>query len=57
MFAHYTQEKGGHDPAGINGIKDTWRQGFYYLNEIGCSNTAPACDYASCTEQYPCTPG
>ena len=33
MFAHFTQETGGHNP---NGEVEEWRQGLVYLREAGC---------------------
>jgi len=44
MFAHFTQETGGHNP---NGDFDEWRQGLVYLREAGCSETGPGCGYDS----------
>ena len=42
MFAHFTQETGGHNP---NGEVAEWRQGLVYLREAGCSETGPGCGY------------
>jgi len=44
MFAHFTQETGGHNP---NGDVEGWRQGLVYLREAGCSETGPGCGYDS----------
>lgn len=51
LFAHFTQESSQNnkwlqDAKGI----DLWRQGLYYINELGCGpgfagNGTPACDY------------
>jgi len=44
MFAHMVQETGMHDnSAGV----EQWRQGLYWITEIGCSDTASGsnCDY------------
>ena len=40
MFAHFTQETGGHNPAGE---VEEWRQGLVYLREAGCQDTGPGC--------------
>ncbi|MCW9015662.1 MAG: hypothetical protein OQJ89_01725, partial [Kangiellaceae bacterium] len=40
MFAHFTQETGGHNP---NSAIEEWRQGLVYLRELGCSETGPGC--------------
>jgi len=61
MFAHFTQETGGHDPhAGV----EQWRQGLVYLREAGCSQTGPGCKYdSSCAphtwqgKTWPCGSG
>ena len=42
MFAHFTQETGGHNP---NGEVAEGRQGLVYLREAGCSETGPGCGY------------
>merc|ERR1711962_6868 len=42
MFAHFTQETGGHDP---NSETEQWRQGLVYLREAGCSEDGPGCEY------------
>ena len=44
MFAHFTQETGGHNP---NGDVEGWRQGLVYLREAGCSETGGGCGYDS----------
>jgi len=44
MFAHFTQETGGHNP---NGDVEGWRQGLVYLREAGCEETGPGCGYDS----------
>jgi len=44
MFAHFTQETGGHNP---NGEVEDWRQGLVYLREAGCSETGLGCGYDS----------
>jgi len=44
MFAHFTQETGGHNP---NGEVEEWRQGLVYLREAGCKETGPGCEYSS----------
>ena len=49
MFAHFTQETGGHNPH--SGVEE-WRQGLVYLREAGCSETGPGCEYTSS-----CDPG
>ena len=59
MWAHWTQETGGHSP-NINGITQDERQSLYYLNEMGCENGG--CEYTStCSgwinEAYPCKAG
>lgn len=49
MFAHFTQETGGHSLQQY-GI-DEWRQGLVYVREIGCSDTTPGCGYnAECSD-------
>ncbi len=47
MFAHFTQETGGHDAnAGI----EQWRQALVYVREAGCSENSVGCNYnAECT--------
>ena len=40
MFAHFTQETGGHNP---NDAVAEWRQGLVHLTEMGCNQTAPGC--------------
>ena len=42
MFAHFTQETGGHDP---NSTIPEWRQGLYFIREAGCSEDGPSCGY------------
>jgi chitodextrinase len=38
MFAHFTQETGGHSP-GWNGIAEEWRQGLVHVREMGWDET------------------
>jgi len=42
MFAHFTQETGGHNP---HSEVEEWRQGLYFLREFGCKETGPGCHY------------
>jgi len=42
MFAHFTQETGGHNPSG--GVPQ-WRQGLHYVEELGCD--ARDCGYST----------
>ena len=42
MFAHFTQETGGHDP---HSAIPQWRQGLYFIREAGCSETSAGCGY------------
>lgn len=58
MFAHFTQETGGHDP---HSAIPQWRQGLYFIREAGCSETSAGCGYNnSCTpstwqgQTWPC---
>merc|ERR1712180_300896 len=44
MFAHFTQETGGHNP---HGEVEQWRQGLVFLREAGCTETGPGCGYDS----------
>lgn len=44
MFAHFTQETGGHNP---HGEVEEWRQGLVFLREAGCQETGPGCGYDS----------
>ena len=44
MFAHFTQETGGHNP---HGDVEEWRQGLVFLREAGCTETGPGCGYDS----------
>lgn len=47
MFAHFTQETGGHNPHSSN---EEWRQGLVYLREVGCTEEGPGCEYnAECS--------
>ena len=47
MFAHFTQETGGHNP---NSSTEEWRQGLVYLRELGCTEEGPGCGYnAECS--------
>lgn len=49
MFAHFTQETGGHSVQQY-GI-DEWRQGLVYVREIGCTETGTGCGYnAECSD-------
>ena len=63
MFAHFAQETGANSPNGIQGIKEPWRQAFYYLSEDACSHgeSNPQCDYKLCTgwagAAYKCVDG
>lgn len=41
MFAHFTQETGGHNPSGS---VPEWRQGLHYIEELGCD--ARDCGYS-----------
>ena len=58
MFAHFTQETGGHD---ANAPIEQWRQALVYVREAGCSETSAGCSYnAECTpsmwqgQTWPC---
>ena len=58
MFAHFTQETGGH--ASGSSIPE-WRQGLQYVSEVGCTATGPLCGYnGECfsdtwiTQAWPC---
>ncbi|WP_196137213.1 glycoside hydrolase family 19 protein [Aliikangiella sp. G2MR2-5] len=58
MFAHFTQETGGHNP---NSSIEEWRQGLVHLRELGCSEEGPGCEYnAECSpttwqgQTWPC---
>ena len=42
MFAHFTQETGGHNPSGE---VPEWRQGLHYVEELGCD--ARDCGYST----------
>lgn len=42
MFAHFTQETGGHDPS--SSIPQ-WRQGLVYVREMGCTEGGTDCGY------------
>jgi len=44
MFAHFTQETGGHNP---HSDVEEWRQGLVFLREAGCTETGPGCGYDS----------
>lgn len=49
MFAHFTQETGGHS-AQQYGIAE-WLQGLVYVREIGCSDGTSGCNYnAECSD-------
>jgi len=61
MFAHFTQETGGHDP---HAEPEQWRQGLVYLREAGCSQSGAGCEYdSSCSQDtwqgrtWPCGEG
>ena len=64
VFAHATQETGGHSPESVFGVEE-WRQGLYYITELGCSDTGVGCEYrgGTCQENtwqgqtWPCYPG
>lgn len=48
MFAHFTQETGGHSS---QYSVPEWRQGLVYVREIGCTDTGSACGYnAECAD-------
>ena len=58
LFAHFTQETGAHNPAASH---EQWRQGLFYLRELGCSDSGPGCGYnAECApttwqgQTWPC---
>jgi chitodextrinase len=58
MFAHFTQETGGHASGSTT---PEWRQGLQYVSEVGCTATGPNCGYnGECssatwiTEAWPC---
>ena len=70
VFAHGTQETGGHSPADAlpdsNGNPvEEWRQGFYHIREMGCSEDGSGCEYRGGTcnadtwqgETWPCPEG
>lgn len=42
MFAHFAQETGAHDP---NSAIPQWRQGLYFLKEMGCRDDDTSCGY------------
>lgn len=44
MFAHFTQETGGHNP---NSDVEEWRQGLVWVTEMSCNETGPGCEYNS----------
>jgi chitodextrinase len=44
MFAHFAQETGAHDNTAAI---PQWRQGLYFLREMGCSETGAGCLYNS----------
>ncbi|WP_444998297.1 glycoside hydrolase family 19 protein [Aliikangiella sp. IMCC44359] len=47
MFAHFTQETGGHNS---NSTVEEWRQGLVHLREMGCNETDSSCGYnAECS--------
>lgn len=63
-FAHYAQETGAHwsgMTCGGSAVQEEWRQGLYYLSEMGCSNEGGGCLYTQCDgwagEAYPCVSG
>jgi len=45
MFAHFTQETGGHNPS--DNEYEEWRQGLNFVRESGCTDTSPGCGYNS----------
>ena len=58
MFAHFTQETGGHDG---NSAIPQWQQALVYVREAGCSESGSGCSYnAECTpsmwqgQTWPC---
>ncbi|WP_281556873.1 glycoside hydrolase family 19 protein [Thalassomonas sp. RHCl1] len=58
MFAHFTQETGGHD---ANSPIEEWRQALVYVREAGCNENDSSCLYnAECSpdtwqgQQWPC---
>ena len=58
MFAHFTQETGGHD---ANSSIEEWRQALVYVREAGCNENDSSCLYnAECSpdtwqgQQWPC---
>jgi len=58
MFAHFTQETGGHDS---NSTIEEWRKGLVYAREADCETTGTSCTYnAECAadqwqgQQWPC---
>jgi chitodextrinase len=71
IFAHANQETGAHFPSGIfpdRGIHtpiEEWRQGLYYMREMGCTEKGPGCEYTGGTceantwqgKTWPCSPG
>jgi len=61
MFAHFTQETGGHNP---HADEEEWRQGLVYLREAGCKEGGAGCKYdSSCSAEtwqgrtWPCGAG
>lgn len=42
VFAHFTQETGGHI---ASGSYPEWRQGLYFVREAGCTDTSAGCGY------------
>lgn len=47
VFAHFTQETGGHDP---NNVIPQWRQALVHVREMGCANEGSGCGYnAECS--------
>ena len=56
LFAHFTQEVGAH-----SGKMEAWREGLYYVEEIGCENNAcpqynTPCNDGNWTQYaFPCT--
>ena len=62
VFAHFTQETGGHN---VHDEIPEWRQGLYHITEMGCSDTGSGCEYRGGTCQegtwqaaaWPCAEG
>ena len=62
VFAHFTQETGGHN---VHDPIPEWRQGLYHITEMGCSEEGSGCEYRGGTceegtwqaEAWPCAEG